>query len=102
MSPRPRPPGTILRTVTRRMSAADLADENILVIVRQILLDELQAWADRCGYTRSETRESINHDSLTLTGMMSPRTDGQWPEIHAAVAEDREEMQRLRNPGDPF
>lgn len=102
MPRRARPPGTILRTVSRKMSAADLADENILVIVRSILVEELNTWADRHGYTRSETREMTTVDSLVLTGMMSPRTDGQWPAIHQAVAEDREEMRRLRNPGDPF
>jgi hypothetical protein len=99
---RPQPPGTILRTVTRRMSRAELEDEMVLAAARCLLLDELTEWADRCGYTRSVTRESVNHDSLTLTGMMSPRTDGQWPSIHRAVAEDALDRQELRNTGDPF
>lgn len=102
MSPRPRPPGTILRTVSRRMSAADMQDDDTLAAARLGLLEDLNRWADLCGYTRSETRETVSHDTLTLTGMMSPRTDGQWPSIHAAIAEDREEMRLLRNPGDPF
>ena len=102
MSPTSQPPGTILRTVSRRMSAADLADENILTIVRAILIDELNLWADRHGYTRSVTRESTSIDALTLTGQMHPRTDGEWPAIHAAIAEDRDDLRRLRNPGNPF
>jgi len=102
MSPRPRPPGTILRTVSRRMSAADMKDEDTLAAARLGLLEDLNRWADLCGYTRSETRESVTQDTLTLTGMMSPRTDGQWPSIHAAAYEDELDRQRLRNPGDPF
>ena len=83
------------------MSAADLPDENILTIVRAILIDELNLWADRCGYTRSVTRESTSTDSLTLTALMVPRTDGEWPLIHQAIAEDSRQAERRLRPTDP-
>lgn len=103
MSPRrERPPGTILRTVSRRISAADAADPATVDAVRAILLDELNEFADRCGFTRSETREDLRPDMLVLTGMMSPRTDGQWPEIHQAVADARADLRALKETGDAF
>lgn len=83
------------------MSPADLADPATVDAVRAILLDELQEYADRCGYLRAQTREHTTVDGLTLTGMMSPRTDGQWPEIHAAILQDRDDREALRLRTDP-
>jgi hypothetical protein len=102
VSPRARPVGTLLRTATRRLSPADLADEATMAAARCLLLDELDDWANRCGYTRSETRETVTHDGLALTGMMSPRTDGQWPQIHQAIREDEMDRHRMSVLGDPF
>jgi hypothetical protein len=99
---RPPPPGSILRTVSRLVTRATAEDPELLDRVRQELFRELNEFADRCGYTRHTTREVLNLDRLTLTGLMSPRTDGQWPAIHEAIAEDERDLRRLKNPGDPF
>jgi hypothetical protein len=101
-SPRPRhakPEPILRRTAQTRLSPAGAALPEAIDHARERLSRDMVRWLDTHGYvvTGDATWETELEDEaigarmgliIRLTIEMAPRTDGEWPAIHQAIAED--------------
>jgi hypothetical protein len=90
-----RAPEAIRRyTVKHRLTRTEAERPEIVDRVRDKLVDEVYRWCNGNGYSPNEASWESTMDgafdtvTLLLTVKLTPRTDGEWPAIRAAIAED--------------
>jgi hypothetical protein len=94
---RPRKPPAHFERVTfqHTLTRADTAFPEIVDRVREKLADSAANWCETHGYLAGdgswETAPNTAFETVTmrLTVEIEPRTDGEWPALHRAIAEDK-------------
>jgi len=93
----------VVFTTTEQLEPQHAHDPEMVDRVRDRLVETARRHMDTHGYDSTDINWAMTQPSdpadvyvMRLTVAMVPRTDGQWPAIHAAIAEDEADRAEAR------